>query len=281
MSNEITPMQSVKKDIDRMRDQFKAALPSHISVDKFIRVLQTAVSTDPKLVQAPKAALFSACMKSAQDGLIPDGREAALVCFNTKKGVMVSYQPMVAGILKKVRNSGELSSITSQIVYEKDLFEFFVDENGEHLKHKPNLFENRGKLIGVYALAKTKDGAVYIEVMTSDQVNDVKAVSKASNGPWSGAFASEMVKKTVIKRLSKRLPMSTDLENTLDADNDFYDLEQTKETKEVKEDTKKLEQKDNKPKRLNKLIKKVSEKEEIKEVKAEPQKEVREIEAPI
>ena len=132
---------------------------------------------------------------------------------------------MLAGILKKVRNSGELASITSQIVYEADDFDFYVDEDGEHLKHKPKIFGERGKAIGVYALAKTKDNAVYIETMTEDDVNKIKSVSKGKNGPWSGPFQFEMWKKSAIRRLSKRLPMSTDLESTIHADDDMYDLE--------------------------------------------------------
>jgi recombination protein RecT len=99
MSNKLAPADEVKMSLARMKDQFRAALPAHIQVDKFIRVLQTAVATTPQLVQAPRPALYSACMKAAQDGLIPDGREAALVTFNTKSGVHVAYMPMVAGIL--------------------------------------------------------------------------------------------------------------------------------------------------------------------------------------
>ena len=73
---------------------------------------------------------------------------------------------MVGGILKKVRNSGELSSITAQIVYENDEFNYYIDADGEHISHRPNMFGDRGKRIGAYALAKTKDGAIYVEVMT-------------------------------------------------------------------------------------------------------------------
>jgi recombination protein RecT len=159
-------------------------------------------------------------MKAAQAGLLPDGREAALVMFGEK----VQYMPMIAGILKLVRNSGELSSISSQIVHKNDPFEFFVDGDGEHLKHTPLIFGDRGEKIGVYALAKTKDGAVYIEVMTKDQVMAVKGVSRSKNGPWSGPFADEMWRKTVVRRLSKRLPMSTDLEQALHVDDEMYDL---------------------------------------------------------
>lgn len=279
MSNALTPAQAVKKDLAAMKDQFKSALPNHISPEKFVRTIQTAVGTAPNLVVANKQSLFASAMKAAQDGLLPDGKEAAIVTFKNKQGEQIAqYMPMVGGILKKVRNSGELASITSQIVYKNDEFKFFIDDDGEHLSHTPELFKERGEAIGVYALAKTKDGAVYIEFMNSDEIKKVQNVSRGKNGPWSGPFASEMWRKTAIKRLSKRLPMSTDLEFTMRADDDLYDLEQTEEKTEPppKDVTS--------PQRLSKLISEEAEQEVVEtyaDSDSEPTEELSEDEVPI
>lgn len=226
MSKQLTTLDDLKGTIEKLKPQFKSALPNHISVDKFARVLLTAVTTNAQLQQANRTSLFGACLKAAQDGLIPDGREAALVTFKTKDGgVTAQYMPMLAGILKKVRNSGELSSITAQLVYKEDKFRYWVDADGEHIEHEPNLFVNRGDLIGVYALAKTKDGGVYIEVMTLEQIEAVRNSSRAKDhGPWAGPFAGEMVKKSAIRRLAKRLPMSSDLDQVLTRDDEITEL---------------------------------------------------------
>lgn len=244
MSKALTVVDQVKKTLasEGMKNQFNMALPDHISVKKFVRVAQTAIANNPNLASSNKEALYGACMKAAQDGLLPDGKEAALVGF----GKSVQYMPMVAGILKKVRNSGELSSITSQIVYENDSFDFWIDSEGEHLEHRPLLFKERGNAIGVYAQAKTKDGSVHVEILTMDDLEAIRNVSRSKGGPWSGAFKFEMWKKSAIRRLSKRLPMSTDLEGTLTADDEFYDLNKG-EAKEVKETSAK-------PTRLGKLM---------------------------
>lgn len=222
--NQIAPIEEVKNAISKMDEQFTSVLPQHISSAKFIQVVQTAIQTNPNILQADRRSLYSACMRSAQDGLLPDGKEAALVPFRNKQGAaFVTYMPMVAGILKKVRNSGELASITSQIVFEKDTFKYWVDSEGEHVNHEPLMFQDRGAPIGVYALAITKDGAVYVEVLNADQVIDIKNFSKAKDGPWHGPFESEMWRKTALRRLSKRLPMSTDLENVMTADDELFD----------------------------------------------------------
>ena len=99
--------------VQRMENEFLAALPPQIDVSKFTRTLMTSVQMNPELLQADRKSLLSACMKAAQDGLLLDGREAALVCYNARDRAgqfvkMAQYMPMVSGILKKVRQSGEL-----------------------------------------------------------------------------------------------------------------------------------------------------------------------------
>lgn len=236
MSKALTPIEDLRRNLKALEPQFKMALPAHVTVERFTRIIVTAIQTSPSLLNANRASLYAACMKAAQDGLLPDGKDAALVPFKDT----VQYMPMVSGILKKVRNSGELASITSQIVHKNDTFKYWIDSNGEHLEHSPNMFEERGPVQGVYALAKMKDGSVYIEVLTMSQVEQVKKVSRSKDsGPW-GSFPEEMMKKTAIRRLSKRLPMSTDLEIVIKRDDDLYDLDTQPEentVNEIKEET--------------------------------------------
>jgi recombination protein RecT len=202
-----------------MQPEFAAALPPQIPVEKFIRTTLTAVQMNPDLLQADRRSLLGACMKAAQDGLLLDGREAAPVIFNTKDGKKVQYMPMVGGILKKIRNSGELASISAQVAYDKDHFEYELGDN-ENIVHKPFLGDDRGKPIAVYAVAKTKDGAIYREVMSVADVEKVRASSKAGKfGPWV-EWWDEMAKKTVIRRMAKRLPSSADVDQVFESDNE-------------------------------------------------------------
>lgn len=215
----LAPIDDLKRTIVRLEPQFKAALPAHITPEKFVRVLLTAVQNTPALVNADRNSLLGACMKAAQAGLLPDGKESAIVMFKDK----AQFMPMIAGLLKQVRNSGELASITSQIVHKGDKFRYWVDSNGEHLEHEPNFFGDRGARIGVYALAKTKDGAVYIEVLTAKDVEAIRNVSRSKDsGPWSGPFEGEMWRKSSLRRLSKRLPSSTDLDDMIHKDDELF-----------------------------------------------------------
>ena len=216
---ELTPIEAMRGTLVKMQPEFQAALPPQIPVEKFIRTTLTAVQMNPELLGADRRSLLGACMKAAQDGLLLDGREAAPVIFRTKEGPKVQYMPMVGGILKKIRNSGELASISAHVVYSNDQFEYELGDN-ENIIHKPFLGEERGKPIAVYAVAKTKDGAIYREVMSVADVDKVRQASRAKDaGPWV-QWWDEMAKKTVIRRMAKRLPSSADVDQVLASDNE-------------------------------------------------------------
>lgn len=236
-SKALTPVDEVRGTIAKMEPQFKLALPNHISPEKFVRVLQTAVNNNKDLINANRQSLLGAAMKAAQDGLLPDNKESALVTFKDQ----VVYMPMIQGILKKVRNSGELASISPHVVYENDVFQYWIDELGEHLKHVPKLTGTRGDITHAYCVARTKDGAVYIEVMSKEELEQVRSVSRSKDGgPWKQWYG-EMAKKTVTRRLSKRLPMSTDLELTIHADDEIFNPPEAEEKpKEPKTTSSKL-----------------------------------------
>jgi len=215
---QLAPVDEIKLTLSKMANQFKAALPPQVSVERFTRVAMTAISQTPSLVKCERNSLYSAFMRCAQSGLLPDGKEAAIVPFGDK----ATFMPMVAGILKQVRNSGELASITPGIIKEKDQFRYWVDSDGAHLNHEPELFKERGAVIGAYALAKTKDGATYIDVMPMDEIEKIRNVSRSKDsGPWK-QWWDEMAKKSVIRRLAKLLPSSTDLESLLREDDDLF-----------------------------------------------------------
>lgn len=220
---QLAPSEAMRLTLTRMEAEFACALPPQIPAQKFIRTVMTAVQMQPDLLGTDRRSLLAACMKAAQDGLLPDGREAALVIFRTKSGSMTQYMPMIGGLLKKLRNSGELASIGAHVAYSADEFRYELGDE-ERIVHRPKLGSERGDPIAAYAIAKTKDGAIYREVMSVDEINQVRSVSRAKDsGPWA-SWWSEMARKTVLRRLLKRLPSSADVDAVIDNDNDMYDL---------------------------------------------------------
>ncbi|MCA3247381.1 MAG: recombinase RecT [Azospirillum sp.] len=222
-SRALAPIDVLRDGLTKMQPQFAAALPAHIPPEKFVRTVMTALQVNPGIVECSRPSIYAACMKAAQDGLVLDGREAALVKFGSE----AQYMKMVAGILKQARNSGDISTLNAHVVYERDTFSYTLGDD-EKIEHKPHLGEDRGKPVLVYAVARLKDGGVQRAVMTVAEVEKVRAVSRAKGaGPWT-QWWDEMAKKTVIRRLAKYLPSSTDrdgFDEVVRRDDDLYDVD--------------------------------------------------------
>lgn len=211
----ISPVKALQNQVASRQDELKKALPGHINVEKFIRTAQTAIVSTRNIEKANPQSLLMACSKAAADGLILDGREAALVI--DYKGE-VQYRPMMRGLLKLAYNSGLVKSISVQVVHENDEFEYLLGDE-ERITHRIDFKAgDRGKPLAVYAVATLDDGVIMREVMTVAQINGIRDRSdawkaykadKIKSTPWSTDW-TEMARKTVFRRLSKWLPSSTD-----------------------------------------------------------------------
>lgn len=213
--NAVAPQTQLRQQLAAMNGEFSNALPSHIKPERFQRVIMTVVQQNPGLLNADRKTLLASCLKCAADGLVPDGREAALVLF----GNTVNYMPMFTGIQKRVRNSGVISSIQAHVIYENDEF-VWTQGVDSSVYHKPLFPGDRGKPVGAYAVAKFNDGSdPQIEVMDVNQIERVRAVSRSKgSGPWV-QWWDEQARKTVFKRLSKWLPLDAEVDDIIQHDN--------------------------------------------------------------
>ena len=208
-----------RKELENMRPEWQALFPTIQALDRFKRVVATAVGNNPELLMADRRSLWSSATMAAQDGLCPDGREGAMVIYNVNLArpgqkddwrKVVRWMPMIAGILKKVRASGEILEIAVRVVRDRDQFDYQLGDQ-ERIVHKPELEDDPGQLRFVYSIVKTKDGGVYREVMSRKQIDKVRASSRAKKGPWSEWY-DEMAQKTCLRKQSKILPMGDALE---------------------------------------------------------------------
>ena len=222
----LKPEQTVKHTLEKMQPQFKALLPSPAHVDRFIRNIMISVQGNPDLLEADRDSLYRACMECAREGLLPDKKEAVLQVYNTNVGTrqqpkwvkVVQYQPMVAGMFKKLRNSKEVAGAPNvQVVYDGDEFTYQLGDDPKII-HVPDM-KQRGEVIAAYSIVKLIDGEISREVMSREEIDGIRDRSKAKDaGPWVTDFA-EMCRKTVFKRHCKRLPSSTELDKVIEHDN--------------------------------------------------------------
>jgi recombination protein RecT len=225
-----TPVEAVCNTIKnpKFREQLASALPPGVDVDRFQRVVLTAIQQNPKIAEVQdRNSLYNACVRAAVDGLLPDNREGALVEFRKKDNgnwiSAVQWMPMIAGIIKRLATAG--ITIDAQVVYENDTFEQEFGDDAKIIHKAPRLGQKRGNPIGAYAIARLPNGMVMREVMDYEQIEQVRAASRSKDGgPWS-TWWTEMARKTVTRRLAKRLPiLDQRVAETIAADDDLYDF---------------------------------------------------------
>lgn len=200
--------------LQKFEGQIKLALPKHLTASRMTRVLITEVRKNPKLASCDRASFFGAIITCAQLGLEPGSGlgQVYLIPYGREAQMQIGYQ----GMIELAERDGRVT-VTANVVYEKDFFDW---ESGTtpYIKHKPYFGkESRGSVIGSYAVAFYKNGAIpKVRVCDLEEIERARASSKSGpSGPWKTHF-SEMARKTAVKRLFKELPKSPEIARAIE-----------------------------------------------------------------
>ena len=198
---------------ERMKEQFAAALPSHLSPARFCRIAITALTRAPKLLECTQASVMKCLLDLSAMGLEPDGRRAHLIPYGTTCTLILDWK----GIAELALRSGMIAKLHADTVCENDAFTY---DMGEVTSHVINWKAPRGPMYAAYAMAQTKTGEKFFAVMSKDEIDAIRKRSKSGqSGPWVTDY-DEMAKKTAFRRLSKWLPLSADFRDAVDHDGD-------------------------------------------------------------
>lgn len=216
-ANYLSIVQAFERN-DRRAD-LSAMLGSDELVDRFLAVTLNALATNSDLlVNADPITIIQAVKDSATLGLEPTGLtgEATIIRY----GRVARLSVMWRGYLKRIRNSGRVTDIDVQVVYNADEFLHGWKETGGWFTHTPvqsrvdpatgEVLVDRGDYWGAYAYARMPSGFVELEVMDAAQINHIRdtfspSVLAGKTSPWDTSW-DEMARKTVLRRLAKRLP---------------------------------------------------------------------------
>jgi recombination protein RecT len=210
-----------------MRKQLEMAIPKHMTVDRLLRVAMTAIRTNPKLMECTQESLLACIMGCAQLGLEPEPFLGQAYLVPYKRNIKVGNQwrsqmeaqliPGYRGYIAMARRSGEVQSVSAQVVYENDHFQIQYGLN-EDLSHVP-AEGDRGEVKGAYVVFRYKDGSHSFDYMSKADIDKIRDRSKAKDsGPWVTDYA-EMAKKTVIRRHIKLVPLSVEMARAAAAEN--------------------------------------------------------------
>lgn len=198
--------------IERIKPQIKMALPRGMDADQFVRTVMNLIQKTPKLATCTPNSILLSVSQAAELGLqfgTTLGHAYLVPYWDDKaKGNVAQLQIGWRGFIELARRSGLVRGILAEVVYEHDTF--LLEKGLEpKLVHKPKMDGERGEAIGAYAVATFKDGYKDFEWMELRQIEHCRASSRAksADSPWNTHW-EEMARKTPIRRLCKRLPLS-------------------------------------------------------------------------
>lgn len=210
-----------------MESQFQLAMPKGAEAQQLVRDALTLLRATPKLAECEPSSVLGGLMTFAQLGLRPGSAlgHAYLLPMWNGRNRRLEATPVIGyqGLIELAHRSGQIKSISARVVYENDEFHIEYGLNDD-LIHRPVMDGDRGAPVAYYAVAKYVSGGYNFDVMTHREMEahrDRFALAKNKQGqvvgPWKDNF-EEMAKKTMIRRLAKVMPKSTDLATAIVAD---------------------------------------------------------------
>ena len=194
--------------ISEKLDSITEALPKDFNKARFVQNALSLLNEKPDLGKFGQAKIMAGLMRGAMLGLDFFNREAYLVGY----GSDLQYQTSYIGAQKLVKKYSikPVKNIYAELVREDDVFETGIEANKRYVTFKPKVFNNK-PVIGAFAVAEFQDGDILVETMNMDELEAVRKKSKMGNaGAWK-EFTGEMQKKSVIRRLCKKIEI--DFEN--------------------------------------------------------------------
>lgn len=215
----------IRRELEARETDLLAVLPAGMTADRFIRVSLLAVSKNKDLLRCTPGSIIRSIIEAAEIGLEPTGslNRAWLIGYKDKDSgreeaqLMIGYQ----GYADLMRDSGKVTRITAEVVYEGDTFRVVKGSEEPRIIHTPRYkTEDPTKIIYAYAVAWFADGESQFEVMTRAQVEMIRAKSRQRNGPtWTQSWA-QMARKTAVRRLANYVPLSARAATAIEKDDE-------------------------------------------------------------
>ena len=210
---------TIESWLESKREELFGLLPSNIHKERFLRNIIMQIKMNDGLKNCSISSIAKACVQASTLGLdigvlgsaylVPYGREAQL---------SVGYQ----GYIDLAYRSG-MKAIHTGIVRQLDNYK----ATHEDFTHEYDPFgtdEERGPVVGVYALVVLPTGVSYSELMSVSEIEQIRCKSRSGNSPAWRDHWGEMAKKVVIRRALKRAPMSTETKEIIQSsDNAEFD----------------------------------------------------------
>lgn len=203
--------------LNQRHDRLAQWAGKRIDASSLIRFALMDYQRSPQLQNCSPESIYLALIACAQLGLEPGGvrQEAFIVPYKSTATFQLGYR----GILTLAHRSPLIRKLSANVVYDRDQFEIDIG-SGARIVHRPSLDDDRGEIIGAYAYAVLPHDELDVEWMSLSDLEKIEASAQGtgrSDSPWR-LWRDQMLRKSPIRRLGKRLPLDSDAAFALQLD---------------------------------------------------------------
>lgn len=167
--------------LEQRSGYFERALPAHLErqAPTFTLTALTHIRRNTALMRCAKDSLLMALIQAAHFGLLPDGKQCALVPY----GNQARFIPMVEGLTDLMYRSGAVAAVRRGLIHQGDDWDITPTAPPPADFHfKPNLLDDRGEPILAYAFCWMRGGS------RSEVITFNRAETEAHRDRYSKAY---------------------------------------------------------------------------------------------
>lgn len=206
-------------------DSIKKSAPRFVGdPSRLIRIAYNAIVYDEKLRKCTQASLVGGVMEALKLGLTLGGpmQEAWLIPFNDNRSgtVVATFIVGYQGYRNIIDRGRAVLAMYPRIVHNNDTFSYRLGDDPRIFHEAPfNHVAREADVRAAYCVATLRGNVKEREVMEKAEIDAHRKRSRAANsGPWVTDYPA-MAQKTVIRKMAKYLPKSSELlQRALDLD---------------------------------------------------------------
>lgn len=212
----VTQMKNIQTffNSDARRSQLQAMLPKHITVDRMVSTILTAVSNNPKMLDCELKSLWNAAKSAAVLGLeVGVAGQAYIIPYKNTATFVPGWQ----GLVDLVSRSGR-GTVWTGAVFEGDEFDWALGDS-PFVKHRPCGEDNPDLITHVYSIGRV-NGAQWpiIEVWPIARIwKHRNQINKVGESHYSYKHPEMYARKVPLLQVLKYMPKSIELSTAIEA----------------------------------------------------------------
>ena len=235
MADKQLVLQETHKNLMALLTSKQDAMPKDFNPTRFLQNCMTVLQDTKEIEKCQPISIARTLLKGAFLGLDFFQKE----CYAIPYGNSLQFQTDYKGETKMAKKYSirPILDIYAKVVREDDIFKESIVGGKQIINFNPVPFSNK-PIVGAFAIVLYKDGGMEYDTMSTEQIESVKEnYSKKGykTGEYSKAWVistGEMYKKTVLRRLTKKIEKDFDSIEQAQAYEESSDTEFKKEEKQ-------------------------------------------------